>query len=476
MTDPSSKPQLAERIGTNTGIRPNMVVWAIPVTAVDTNRLVANTLNEPARNVGLSQVPMRGNPSATHHSPEGLISTTHINFNSRRISTVSTIADVSMDSGSGSSDVAEFTNNSSSASGSRELIKNPRKKFRKLRIVFDEKMRLSNDLYEREQKLEALIKKLALENDQILDLLLDINDSPQIPAEKRFDLSTDAPGVPSLHAVPPLVSHEDITKAAELDTPAGQAIYKEIRKMLDEKTAATAAAHNVGKPPKPLCILEGTIPHLSTSSQQLPKDFLETLEVPEGHSVPLTYTTPDQIDDYHFDIDASLGTAPPAPHPNPPPNQDLALRNPNSVYNWLRKNEPKVFLQDNEGSEKSLGKPGALRGAGKRASMPAPSKPDALEFVEEDGIGYDPSVAGQQATIKGKRKREEGDDTPYHGKAGKVDDSGTKPRVKRAYNRRKKPKNGDAETPVKPEKKKGGRKAKEKLSSPPPGQHPFGPM
>lgn len=246
--------------------------------------------------------------------------------------------------------------------------------------------------------------------------------------------------------------------------------------MIDEKAAAAAAARGGTKPPKALSLLMATVPHLTTSSPQLPQDLLETLETPEGHNAPLTYITPDQIDDYLFDIDASLGTAPPLPHPSPPTNQDLALRNPNSVYNWLRKNEPKVFLQDNEGSEKSLGKPGALRGAGKRASMPAPSKPDALEFVEEDGIGYDASVAAQQATLKGKRKREEGDDTPYHPKAGKLDDTGAKPRVKRPYNRRKKPENGDAETPAKPEKKKGGRKPKEKLSSPPPGQHPFGPM
>jgi hypothetical protein len=307
---------------------------------------------------------------------------------------------------------------------------------------------------------------------------LDVNNSAQIPADKRFDLSEG----PSLPALPPLVSDEALREAAELNTPAGQAMYKEIHAMLEEKAAVAAASLNGPKPPKSLSHLLATVPHMSLSNPNTSPELIDSLVPPEGHTSPLTYLTPDQIDDYLFDIDASLGnaSAPPVPTPQAQPsqeNRDLALRNPNSVYNWLRKNEPKVFLQDNEGSEKSLGKPGALRGAGKRASIPAPSKPDALEFVEEDGIGYDGSLTGASAS-KGKRKRDDDDGGTYHPKSGKLDETGAKVRVKRAYNR-KKPKTDNGEekdTPTKPEKKKASRKTKEKLSSPPPGAHPFGPM
>ena len=93
------------------------------------------------------------------------------------------------------------------------------------------------------------------------------------------------------------------------------------------------------------------------------------------------------------------------------------------MYNWLRRNEPKIFLQDGEGSEKSLGKPGSLRGAGKRATMPGPSKPDALEIVEEDGQRYDPTISGLEPA-KGKRKRE--DDGGYHPKSGAPGDGKAK--------------------------------------------------
>ncbi|KAG9235066.1 IEC3 subunit of the Ino80 complex, chromatin re-modelling-domain-containing protein [Amylocarpus encephaloides] len=241
--------------------------------------------------------------------------------------------------------------------------------------------------------------------------------------------------------------------------------------MLEEKASAAAVALGGTKPPKPLSLLMKPIPQLPATSPHVHSELLEILQPAEGHPAPLTYLTPDQIDDYLFDFDttASKSTAPLVVRlPSPPGQHDreLALRNPNSVYNWLRKNEPKVFLQDNEGSEKSLGKPGALRGAGKRASIPAPSKPDALEFVEEDGIGYDASIAGPAAT-KGKRKRDEADDGAYHPKAaGKLDETGTK-RVKRPYNRKKKPENGEEPAAPPKEKKKGGRKPKEKGSSPP---------
>ena len=62
---------------------------------------------------------------------------------------------------------------------------------------------------------------------------MDINNSAQIPADKRFDLSAG----PSLPALPPLVSEEALREASVLNTPAGQAMYKEIRTMLEAKAA-----------------------------------------------------------------------------------------------------------------------------------------------------------------------------------------------------------------------------------------------
>lgn len=235
-------------------------------------------------------------------------------------------------------------------------------------------------------------------------------------------MSTESP---FLALVPDLVTKEELARAAEINTPEGQAIYNEMRTILEEQAAEKAAA----RPAKSLAHLMATTPHLTSNSPLLSRDTLSALEPPEGFSHPIGYLTPDQIDDFYYDLDKIIDGTHVATTP-PSPQQELALRNPNSVYNWLRKHEPKIFLQDGEGSEKSNGKPGSLRGAGKRASMPAPSKPDALEIVEEDGLGYDPTIGGLEPT-KGKRKREKEDDGGYHPKLGAPDGKMKRPRSKK---------------------------------------------
>jgi hypothetical protein len=136
-------------------------------------------------------------------------------------------------------------------------------------------------------------------------------------------------------------------------------------------------------------------------------------------------------------------------------SQEIQLKNPHSVYNWLRIHEPKVFLQDGEAttaSEKSSStKQGAHRGAGKRGSAAGahgtPSttavKGEHLESVEDDGASFDAmtgleasSHSTPQATGKGKNKRKRGgedEDSGYHPKQGRVEDGkGKKPRKPRA--------------------------------------------
>lgn len=163
---------------------------------------------------------------------------------------------------------------------------------------------------------------------------------------------------------------------------------------------------------------------------------------------------------------------PPPTIPSPPaPQQDLAFGNYHSPYNWLRRNQPHIFLQDGEGSEKGTGKPGALRGAGKRASIPAPSKPDSLEIVEEDGLSYDFNIGGASAS-KGKRKRDEDDNSGgYHPKAARAGEDGV--RKKRPYVR-KKPLEGEGVALNVSAKKGKGKKVK--APTPDPSAHPFGPL
>ncbi|KAI1001506.1 hypothetical protein K3495_g6696 [Podosphaera aphanis] len=334
--------------------------------------------------------------------------------------------------------------------------KSYKKKFRKLKHRFDEALQRNKDLYYDEQRAIQTAKRLAIENDRILDMLYDVNCSAQIPAEKRIDLTEETP---CISMIPPLVSDDELSRLSKLKTPQGKALCDEINSLI-----ATQKSPKSSVIPKSLAFLIATVPHHSSSNPHLPPEILASLDPDEGQSTPYSYLTPEQIDHYNYEIDALLGDiSAVARPPSREIYQDPVFGNFHSPYNWLRRNVPQIFLQDGESSEKSNGKPGALRGAGKRANIPAPSKPDSLEIVEEDGQGYEFALSGQKDKEK-KRKRE--DDCGSTPKRVVADESKAK---KSKQPRKKKP-------DVTEEKPPSSRKSKRvKIPSPPPGAHPFGP-
>jgi hypothetical protein len=88
-------------------------------------------------------------------------------------------------------------------------------------------------------------------------------------------------------------------------------------------------------------------------------------------------------------------------------DRDMALRNPVSVYNWLRKHQPQVFLQDNEIQSEKPARGTASRSS-KRASTTIKQEP---ELYDEEGIAVDVG-----SSSRGKRKRD--DDGGYRPKGG----------------------------------------------------------
>lgn len=253
---------------------------------------------------------------------------------------------------------------------------------------------------------------------RLLELLLDTNNSAQIPLNKRVDLKSESP---SLDLVPDLVTEDELARAATANTAQAQAVYKEIRAMLDEKAREQAAS----RPTKSLAKFISSTPHISTRTPGPDS----SIAFPTHDSFS-TYLYPEQIDAYICEAEESPATPITRRHATNPA-QDLLFRNQHSAYNWLRKHHPESFIQDGEASQKIGAKPGSLRGAGKRSSMPAPSKPDALEIVEEDGMHYDPTIAGLEPAVasKGKRKRE--DDGGYHPKLGAPDGKAKRARPKK---------------------------------------------
>ena len=305
---------------------------------------------------------------------------------------------------------------------------------------------------------------------RLLDLLLDVNNSGQIPPEKRIDLSLDPPSDDEALAL-------DIDRATT--PPPGPRPTKSYKKLLREVHHlpwASAAEHY----PELVADIE--------AGRDSPADPLQ------GSAHPPSFLTADDIDNYLWEIDTRLsreeaaaasaasnnapndGTSndaskptkkkePPLPTLAPLAHQDptvpkdtardFALRNPVSVYNWLRKNAPKTFLQDGEhqdggakegkdhdgeggshggsgtGSGRRGGKAGgsserAPRGSGVRSSKRASAASrlaiaESFDDVDDEGYGTPGGAMTPVSTVgggKGKRKRVVDDDPGYRPKGG----------------------------------------------------------
>lgn len=188
-------------------------------------------------------------------------------------------------------------------------------------------------------------------------MLLDVNNSAQILPDKRIDLSLDAPSDPEALCL-------DIDRRPTTPTQG----RKSYRKLLAEV------------PHSPFASARERFPDLMAdldAGRDSPAD------PNQGMPHPPTFLTADDIDNYIFEVDlrhakkraVAIANKDPSSVPdlkdlllptlapiavaardndyNIPSSmniapREVAVRNPTSVYNWLRKNAPKTFLQDGE--------------------------------------------------------------------------------------------------------------------------------
>lgn len=207
---------------------------------------------------------------------------------------------------------------------------------------------------------------------RLLDLLTDINNRPQIPPEKRIDVSLDIPSD----------AEEGFILGIDREPRPGPRPAKALKDLIKETPHLDFAAACDRMPEVADNIVTGLdSPAADPTSQKHPPSFL----------------TADDIDNYLWEVDmqakaeaeergedvemlptlaplaresgaGSHGAATRGATPSSAPanikdtsaagassisttSRDFALRNPVSVYNWLRKNAPKTFLQDNETGE-----------------------------------------------------------------------------------------------------------------------------
>ncbi|KAH7384502.1 IEC3 subunit of the Ino80 complex, chromatin re-modelling-domain-containing protein [Pyrenochaeta sp. MPI-SDFR-AT-0127] len=315
-----------------------------------------------------------------------------------------------------------------------------------MRIQFENAMMESNNLISQEWKAMGTARRLQETNDQLLDALLDFNDQTRVNARLRYDLrqlSAADTAVPSLEAGPDPDFIRQRLQELRDDAASGKITAEEYTRQADQLHRSQAIQQTL----KSLASLEAKIPH--TTRADLAEQPIEGIDLSE-HAPG--YMSPVHEEEYLHALDQVLaepGFDPTLQHGRPlrlasaqPPlsEKDLTVRNPDSVYNWLRKHQPQVFLQDKDAahhenlSEKSAAKPG--NGGGrkvKRESAVGGGTPGPREHDDDDSAAPE--------TAKGRRKTGgDADDTAYRPKGGS--------------SRPAKRKREDGDTPV----GKGGRK------------------
>ena len=185
-----------------------------------------------------------------------------------------------------------------------------------------------------------------------------------------------------------------------------------------------------------------TLAALSKTTHSVLDDVLPANLPSELHEEPLTgYLSPAHEEEYLAALDATIDgvSAPSDSHPirGYERASEAALKNPVSVYNWLRKHHPQVFLQDGEtasttkepgtdgkeGKESKAGGIGAShgeQGATTQVKREGRSKRGSTvpEILDDEGFvinGGPEAVEKAGASARGKRKRE---DEPYRPKGG----------------------------------------------------------
>ena len=262
---------------------------------------------------------------------------------------------------------------------------------------------------------------------QILDLLLQINDEySRLPSRYRFDVSSPTP---EASAVPPLDPDQP---NSELKLPSAN------------KTDFSKGC--LEKLPRSLKALS-TLPHTTLEScmseNLLPSDL--------DSDDPTGYYSPSHEATYLAQLDSSLGLSFIGGPPQVPSTRNSdkekerqkqhELQTPVSAYNWLRKNQPQVFLQDHEDGPspaarlakdktsaakaspkpRASPKPPAAKGT-KRARESAVKKEEQDIILDDDGTiigGGGLDDLAPPMSSKGKRKRDRGDDdNAYRPKGG----------------------------------------------------------
>lgn len=179
-------------------------------------------------------------------------------------------------------------------------------------------------------------------------------------------------------------------------------------------------------PTRTLADLEATVPHSTQAPDPLPEGLLI------GEHAP-GYMSPAHEEEYLLAMDQALADPsiydPEAHDGRPlrlaqtrhhiPTEKELSIQNPDSVYNWLRKHQPQVFLQDKDAahaetvSEKSSARPATTSGRKRHSHVSGATPGPKNEEVDEE-LGFIPETGTTGG--RGRRGHKGDDDQAYRPK------------------------------------------------------------
>jgi len=249
------------------------------------------------------------------------------------------------------------------------------------------------------------------EHSQILQLLLDLNSCPQVPPRLRYDLRPRGAPPSASDGTGPIYDQEEghlALRKARYQLQSGELTSSAYQKLENSLLDSPAFA-----PSQSYASLVASVP-VSVSSGIEKQDF--------SGPIPSGFLTAKQEEQY---LDSSLNHTASVPRPHvanslsnanaeqtAEQKREMQLRNPVSVYNWLRKHQPQVFLQDNEANgerpPRSTGSRSSKRAAANRES----GVKHEHDLYDDEGFAVEPVGP----TARGKRKRD--DDGGYRPKGG----------------------------------------------------------
>lgn len=245
-------------------------------------------------------------------------------------------------------------------------------------------------------------------------MLLEFNESLHIAPHLRYDLSL--PG--DRHSLPS--PEPDDASPSFYDAVTAKAALKEARAELASGEISPESYRRLEDAVKRSKALQPAVKYSSLLSIPHSTPGPMTNDPDSNLATTLGYLTPEHENEFYLRTDARLGDASAALQLSQLPEKptlterarEAVLNSPISVYNWLRRNQPQIFLQDNENaSEKSASRPANLRSSKRMSTQARPSTKEE-DLYDEDGIPLDVGPP----SAKGKRKRD--DDTQYRPKGG----------------------------------------------------------